>query len=119
MPENRRRRSRVATHIDATYTGQTGRTVSLVTENVSLKGLLAEPTPHIGTGEQGQVVITLASDARIEAECRVIRSDGRGVAIEFLPMDPDSFLHLRNLVRYNAPDADLIDAEITGQLAQD
>jgi len=27
-------------------------------------------------------------------------------------MDEQSFLHLRNLVRYNAPDADQIDAEL-------
>ncbi len=112
MPDERRRRSRVNTHFDATYHGLTGRTVSLVTENISLKGLLAEPTPHIGSGEQGQVVLTLASDVRIETDCRVIRSDGRGVAIEFMEMEPESFLHLRNLVRYNAPDADLIDEEI-------
>lgn len=112
MPEERRRRSRVNTHFDATYHGRTGRTVSLVTENISLKGLLAEPTPHIGSGELGQVILTLASDVVIETECRVIRSDGRGVAIEFTAMEPESFVHLRNLVRYNAPDADLIDAEI-------
>lgn len=117
MTENRRRRSRVRTHFEATFSGVSGRTVELVTENVSLKGLLAEPTPHIGTGELGKVVITLASDARIETECRVIRSDGLGVAIEFLPMDAESFLHLRNLVRYNAPDADLIDEELTQQHA--
>lgn len=112
MPDERRRRSRVNTQFDAMYHGRTGRTVSLVTENVSLKGLLAEPTPHIGSGELGQVVLTLASDVRIETECRVIRSDGRGVAIEFTEMEPRSFLHLRNLVRYNAPDADIIDEEI-------
>lgn len=112
MPEERRRRSRVNTQFDAVYNGRTGRTVTLLTENISMKGLLAEPTPHIGDGELGQVVLTLASDVRIETECRVIRSDGRGVAIEFTEMEPESFLHLRNLVRYNAPDADIIDAEI-------
>lgn len=112
MPEERRRRSRVNTHFKAVYHGRTGRTVVLVTENISMKGLLAEPTPHIGSDELGQVVLTLASDVRIEADCRVIRSDGRGVAIEFTEMEPESFLHLRNLVRYNAPDADQIDAEL-------
>lgn len=112
MPEERRRRSRVHTQFEATYHGRTGRTVALVTENISMKGLLAEATPHIGTGELGQVVLALASDVRIASECRVIRSDGRGVAIEFTEMEPESFLHLRNLVRYNAPDADRIDAEL-------
>ena len=112
MPDDRRRRSRVSTHFEATYHGRTGRTVTLVTENISMKGLLAEPTPHIGTGELGQLVLTLASNVRIESECRVIRSDGLGVAIEFTEMEPGSFLHLRNLVRYNAPDADRIDEEL-------
>lgn len=109
---NNRRRSRVTTHIIAHYL-QKGTTVfPLVTQNISLKGMLAKPQPGIHTGELGVVRIDLSSDANIEIECRIIRSDAHGVAIDFMPMDEESFLHLRNLVRYNAPDADQIDAEL-------
>lgn len=112
MDDNRRRRSRVDTHFQATFTRPGGEPVDLVTQNISLKGLLAEPASHIASGDRGLVRITLSSVALIIIECRVIRSDDTGVAIDFLPMDEESFFHLRNLVRYNAPDADQIDAEL-------
>ncbi|MDO9631228.1 MAG: PilZ domain-containing protein [Humidesulfovibrio sp.] len=113
MDENRRRRSRVSTHVTANYLQKGAKPYSLVTQNISLKGMLAKPQPGIITGEFGVVRIDLSSDASIEIECRVIRSDTTGVAIDFMPtMDEQSFFHLRNLVRYNAPDADQIDAEL-------
>jgi hypothetical protein len=112
MDANRRRRSRVATHFTASFTRPGKPEVELVTVNISLKGMLAEPAPAMRGGTSGVVQIRLASDAVIEIECRVIRSDATGVAIDFLPMEGESFYHLRNLVRYNAPDADQIDDEL-------
>lgn len=113
MDANRRRRSRVATHFTASFTPQAGTPARLETRNISLKGLLAEPAAVVRTGAKGLLRITLGAGAAvIEIECRVIRSDAEGVAVDFLPMDADSFFHLRNLVRYNAPDADQIDDEL-------
>ena len=112
MDQNRRRRSRVDTHFQATFTRAGGEPAPLVTQNISLKGLLAKPVNRIVSGDTGLVHITLATDAAITIECRVIRSDASGVAIDFMPMDEQSFFHLRNLVRYNAPDADQIDSEL-------
>jgi len=112
MDDNRRRRSRVHTHISAFFLQKDGTTYSLTTENISLKGMLAKPQAGIATGESGILRIELSADAAIEMECDVIRSDSAGVAIDFLPMDEESFYHLRNLVRYNAPDADQIDDEL-------
>jgi hypothetical protein len=112
MDANRRRRSRVATHFTAGFT-QTGKPAeALATRNISLKGLLAEPNAAVRTDASGVLRICLGAGAVIEIECRVIRSDATGVAVDFLPMDADSFFHLRNLVRYNAEDADEIDAEL-------
>jgi len=112
MDANRRRRSRVDMHLAARFTPGSGPAVQLLISNISLKGLLAVPEADITTGETGVVRITLAENAIIEIECKVIRSDATGVAIDFLPMDEQSFFHLRNLVRYNAPDADRIDDEL-------
>lgn len=112
MDDNRRRRSRVHTNITAFYLQEGHEPYPLVTENISLKGMLAKPQPGIVTGEAGVVRIELSADASIEMECEVIRSDKTGVAIDFKAMDELSFVHLRNLVRYNAPDADLIDDEL-------
>lgn len=112
MDANRRRRSRVATHFTVNFAQPGARAVQLVTSNISLKGLLAEPEPLVKGGADGKLRIVLTSDAMIFLDCRVIRSDATGVAIDFLPMDEQSFFHLRNLVRYNAPDADQIDEEL-------
>ena len=112
MDANRRRRSRVDTHLAASFTPTGGLSVRLLICNISLKGLLAVPEAAVLTGAQGRVRIELSAEAVIDIACRVIRSDSNGVAIDFATMDEQSFLHLRNLVRYNAPDADLIDAEL-------
>lgn len=112
MEANRRRRSRVDMNIPATFTTDAGPAVQILVCNISLKGLLAVPEESIQPGAKGVVRITLAQDAVITVECQVIRSDKSGVAIDFMPMDEDSFFHLRNLVRYNAADADQIDDEL-------
>jgi hypothetical protein len=112
MDANRRRRSRVDTHIAASFTTPDGKEVRLLVCNISLKGLLAVPEAQVQTGASGILRITLSPQAVIEIESRIIRSDSTGVAVDFLPMEAESFLHLRNLVRYNAPDADQIDAEL-------
>jgi len=112
MDANRRRRSRVDTHFTVNVSQVGGSPVQLVTSNISLKGLLAEPEPLVKGGLGCRLRIVLSSDAMIFIHGQVIRSDETGVAIDFLPMDEQSFFHLRNLVRYNAPDADQIDAEL-------
>ena len=112
MDANRRRRSRVDTNIAAGFTPQGGAELRILICNISLKGLLAVPEALVATGASGVLRITLSPEAVIEIDCTVIRSDATGVAIDFTGMEPESFLHLRNLVRYNAPDADQIDAEL-------
>jgi hypothetical protein len=113
MPNERRRRSRVQSHFEVAFSWPGFESTTLHMENVSLKGMLAAPNEEISTNDRGVLRIVLSESAIIETECRIIRSDTTGVAIEFLPMDPESFLHLRKLVRYNAPDADLIDEELS------
>lgn len=112
MDANRRRRSRVDAKIPASFILPGGRVAALAICNISLKGLLAEPQPLAQTGATGLVRVELSAEAVIEIESKIIRSDDAGVAIDFIGMEPESFLHLRNLVRYNAPDADQIDAEL-------
>jgi len=112
MDADRRRRSRVDTSIPASFIQPNGEEVRLAICNISLKGLLAEPEILAKAETTGLVRIELSPEAIIEVESTIIRSDATGVAIDFIGMEPESFLHLRNLVRYNAPDADQIDAEL-------
>lgn len=112
MDTNRRSRSRVEIHRDVVFVPNAGDAIELETRNLSLKGMLAGPNPRIKTNEAGLVRITLAEDAVIETDCVIVRSDEGGIAVRFVAMEPESFLHLRNLVRYNAEDADRIDQEL-------
>ncbi len=112
MDANRRRRSRVDANIPAGFILPGGEDVHLSICNISLKGLLAVPEVLVKPGTTGLIRIKLSPEAIIEVESTVIRSDAAGVAIDFIGMEPESFMHLRNLVRYNAPDADQIDAEL-------
>jgi len=112
MDANRRRRSRVDTNIPASFIQPDGEALRLSICNISLKGLLAVPEALVKPGAAGLIRIELSPEALIEIESRIIRSDDMGVAIDFTGMEPESFMHLRNLVRYNAPDADQIDAEL-------
>ena len=43
----------------------------------------------------------------------VIRADAGNVGIRFDSISPESLFHLHNLVRYNAPDPDRVDEEIS------
>jgi len=102
----------VDANIPASFILPDGRVVVIDICNISLKGLLAEPQTLAQAGATGLVRVELSPEAVIEIESRIIRSDDAGVAVDFIGMEPESFLHLRNLVRYNAPDADQIDAEL-------
>ena len=112
MDANQRRRTRVEVRVTASFTPTRGVATGLRIRNISLKGLLAEAETQTVLDATGLVRITLTENAVIEIEAQVIRSEDKTVAIDFLNMDELSFLHLRNLVRYNAPDADQIDAEL-------
>ncbi|GAB7080827.1 PilZ domain-containing protein [Megalodesulfovibrio paquesii] len=122
MTDSLRRRSRI----------QTGHTGSLCTQamcvpvlmhNLSLKGLLCEvdevaapDAPVPAPGMTCIVKLPLATGVTITLEGEVVRVELDGsaparVAVDFTGMDPDSYAHLRNLVRFSAPDADAIDEE--------
>lgn len=92
-----------------------GRTALVVTENLSLKGMLCLVPAEmpVAVGDECLVRLPLSPDAVIEIEARAVRVDEVGnMALDFEAMDPDSFAHLRNVVRYAAADPDAIDEEI-------
>ena len=112
IKEEKRRRTRVSVHFDATFEVN-GIFTSLETENISLNGMLCKPGSRLKTGERGRVQITLSPEAVIMAEAKVVRSDLRGLAVAFLDINPKGFFHLKKLVQYNTEDADLIDRELS------
>jgi hypothetical protein len=87
--------------------------IPVVTRNISLKGMLCEPLPRATPGAQCELALTLTQDIKLTVQVKIVRNDATGCAIDFLSMDEASFFHLRNIVRYGAPDADSIDQELS------
>jgi hypothetical protein len=48
------------------------------------------------------VIISLTPDIRTVIKGRVIRADETGSAMDFLAMDPESFVHLKKIVEYHS-----------------
>jgi hypothetical protein len=112
---NQRRRSRACARFRAAVVVD-GRDVPIVTENISLKGLLCtgstELPDMLSAGQECLVKLDLSPEATISIQGRIIRSTPTETAIDFLRMDEDSFAHLRNLVRFNIDNPDVVDEEI-------
>lgn len=111
MGEEKRRRSRVSAHFEA-YVYFEGEKIPVSTRNISLKGALFAPEPRLGMDKDCTVIFVLAKDVTVRLKGVVVRSDVDGLAIDFESMDENAFFHLRNMVRYSAPDADQIDKEL-------
>lgn len=64
-----------------------------------------------GDGHRVEVFLYLSgstSQLTVEAKGKVLRSDDRGIAVQFDEIDLDSFIHLRNIVALNEGDMDRI-----------
>ena len=76
--------------------------ISVTTRNLSLKGLACSPHPLLRENCRCEVVITLAPDVQAVIKGQVVRADETGAAIDFIAMDPESFVHLKKIVEYHS-----------------
>lgn len=77
--------------------------------NLSLKGLFIEADQRIPSGTIVNVTIHLSGteeDLHVAVAGTVNRSDERGTAIRFNEIDLDSYVHLKNIVRYSSPEGE-------------
>jgi len=82
--------------------------------DISLRGLFGETGYQVPLGTSCQVVIRLGGEDEeltLRIEAVVARVTPEGLGLEFTGMDPEAFQHLRNIVLYNSPDPDRIEAE--------
>lgn len=115
MKNENRRFSRISIRVNAELTLED--TCHAVEEisNLSMGGCLLPLSLDPETGTPCRLKIRLdGTDEKmaIVAEGQIIRTGPNGVAVQFTRIDPDSLFHLQNIIRYNAPDADLIDFEL-------
>jgi hypothetical protein len=113
--DNRRTRTRVTfnTQVDVKATGMMLR--NLETKDLSHKGVFLLGDNPLQEGQGCTVSIHLAGDEKtapvLHMEGKVARVTKNGTAIDFLSMDPDTYLHLRNLVLLNADDPEKAEME--------
>lgn len=103
-----RRRTRVPFHTKADVQTVGGRMLDLQTRDLSHKGVFILGDLPLKEGQGCMVTIYLVSDAEdapvLSMEGRVARVSRDGAAIDFISMDPDTYIHLRQLVLLNADD---------------
>ncbi len=52
------------------------------------------------------------SELKVRVDGKIIRRDQGTVAVRFTGIDPDSLLHLKNIILYNSPDSQTVEQEI-------
>jgi hypothetical protein len=113
MPQKKRDTTRVEFHNRAELEIE-GLVLSGTVEDLSLKGLFVKTEASqqpIQIGQEVKVTIHFSgttSNLSIDVQGKVVRLTQDGIGIEFTDMEFDSFVHLRNVVAYNAGDEDAI-----------
>ncbi len=113
--EERRARTRVQFNRQIRILVEGRRLAVVSLRDISLNGVFVITEDKAEVGEQCQLIIDLAAEGqepRLIIDGVVTRVKENGLGIQFTEMDPDSFFHLRNIVLYNAPDPDQVEAEI-------
>ncbi len=83
--------------------------------NLAIGGCLLHFDAAVKPGTPCHITIRLseADDTfSIRVKGDVVRADSGMLALKFVQIDPDSLFHLRNIIRYNAPDTHKVEKEI-------
>ena len=117
MTDNRRKGTRV--HVEATVdVHATGaRLLGLKSKDLSHKGVFVLGDLPLKSGQNCMITVHLMptgdSGPHLQMEGRVVRVLQEGAAIDFVSMDPDTYIHLRNLIVHNAQDPDQAEKEFS------
>jgi len=79
--------------------------------DLSLKGIYVKTDDDIPVGTECVVKISLSGTTEnlpLKMRGTVVRKELSGIGISFTSMDIDSYTHLKNVVRYNSADPDII-----------
>lgn len=115
MQENKRRFSRVPFNVPLTFKVDGAEYKIPRFYNLSVGGCLLPISHEIASGIPCEVIIKLGgeeSGLEVDVEGEIIRATGKEIAVKFTRIDPESLYHLQNIIRYNSPDADVIEQEI-------
>lgn len=116
MKNEHRRFSRIPCKMHAVLTLPEASHAVEELSNLSVGGCLLPLSLNLEPGTPCRIKIKLegtTGEMWIRVEGEVTRSNPEGVAVQFTRIDYDSLFHLQNIIRYNAPDADRIDHELS------
>ena len=115
MSDEKRRFTRIPFNVGAEITANHALYRSDGIINLSVGGCLLPIKVDLepGTGCQIKIMmIGASSELSVRIEGEIIRCDTGEAAIKFTGVDPDSLLHLQNIIRYNSPDFEAVELEI-------
>ena len=87
--------------------------------DLSMNGIFVECAEPLPLGTKCELTLLLDGiDPMIRAECGGVirRISAEGMAIEFVELTLESYEHLQNLVRFNAPDLNTVENELKEHL---
>ncbi len=117
MSDNRRKRTRINVDalVDIHATG--ARLLGLKARDLSHKGVYVLGDLPLEPGQNCMITVCLVASAMagplLHMEGKVVRVTEKGAAIDFVSMDPDTYMHLRNLILHNAEDPDRAEKEFS------
>lgn len=114
--QEKRRRLRIKLALPA-WIYVPGKRLEAQTENISLKGVLlklnlAKEEELLKIGEKYKLLISPGGGIEIKVLSRLVASNERGYAFDFLKMDETSFQHLYNIMRLYSPNPDKVKEEL-------
>ena len=86
-----------------------------VIDDLSIGGCCLPVNTNLKAGAEcrvGIIMENVENALKVDVYGEVVRCSPDNVVIKFTKIDPDSLLHLQNIIRFNSPDADVIDQEI-------
>lgn len=116
---NRRAYTRVRIVVDVEVGAPGQAKISGRGRDLSVKGLylMTPKTLPPGTTCRLNLLLTgTATPVAVQITGRVVYADDAGMGFEFVGVDAESFVHLRNLVLYNSMDPEQVEREFQNQL---
>lgn len=115
MTDEKRRFTRIPFKVNAEITANDILYSVKEISNLSIGGCLLQIKADLEPGTICHLKIVLSgtiSELSIKIDGEINRCVPGAFAVKFTRIDPDSLFHLQNVIRYNAPDPEVMDQEI-------
>lgn len=116
--ENSREFTRIPIPVQVKVSSPGQQEILCSSRDLAMNGVLLHSDRLLPPGTQCEVRIQLTEGASIEilAFGKVVRTDDACMAIGFDSMDVEGYAHMKNLLMYNAGNADAIEDEVRHHL---